>query len=619
MKKIYLLSILIGATSLFAQNKIQEIPILPEIGKEINQKDFNTVNVNKAFGDTLWYEDFGGGLTRNGWATGTLFPWIYTTMPPGGQYSTNVAAINSVTAANGFLSLPSGFYNTPTPPGGFQAMASSITSGPIVINSVSSVLVRWRQAQRYCCSASEQLELQVSNDGFNFVSFDAKFGRQANVFVTEDAEINISSVAANHDTIYLRFYQSASHYYWMIDDIAIVEGPRTGLSLSEYFLLDSFNQRMGFANIPCSQISTVLPGGRVENLGGFPLTNVGVKASIVYNNSTLVYADSSLKVNSLAPMQDSLLVMQTPFLAPSVKGSYTVLFKPESDSINQIPRSESLTFNVTDTIFSRDNNTPDGRIGPGSYVGGDNDGSKMGLFYDIYSPVTATSISIYIDSNAINLGAVVDVELSPFNQAGSVLNNSILPPITGSNLNYTISSSDLGSWVTFPFDSTVTLIPGRYVAIVTQELGNNNGFELMMGRDRIAEGNQPFGLDFVSVLLANDGSPVWGSIFALPMIRLNATDSSGCITVGLEKEVFSGKNVKLYPNPTNGRLNIQLENSLYVDKLDVYNITGKHVFTMAIGSETDIISIDLSERVKGLYLVRLHSKVGIITKKIILE
>ncbi len=609
---------------LFAQNKIEEMPILPEISRAINQKGLNSVHTNKALGDTLWYEDFGGGFVANGWTNVNPnqngFDWIHTTAAPGGQYSTSVAPLQSTTAANGFASMPAGFYNTPTPFAGFINMSSTLNSSAINIAPKGSVILTWQQGQRYCCASFEQIEVQVSTDGINFVAFDAKFGRQANTTVNlETATIDISSVAAFQSTIYLRFYFSATHYYWMIDDIAIIEGANNSLSVNDYFLLDSQNQRMAFSNIPCSQTTSILPGGTISNLGGLLSTNVGIKSSVTFNNSTVLYSDSTPRVSSLLPRQDTTLVMQNPFVMQPIKGQYTALFKPVSDSVNQTPGAESISFNVTDTVFSRDNNNPDGSIGPASYVGGDNDGSKIGLTYDIYSPTTTSSISIFIDSNIVNVGAVIDVELSRLDTIAAALNQLILPPLAVSNLNYIISSSDLGKWITFPFTSPVNLLAGnKYVAIVEQKSGNNNGFELMLGRDRLAELNQPFGLDFVSVLYGNDASPSWANIFAIPMIRLNIA-SGGCITVGVEDQAKVSEQINVFPNPSKGFVNIQLPADHLFEQIEVYAINGKKVLSTTVTDQSNQLEINLADHKKGIYFLRLISKGGVFTNKVVID
>ena len=192
MKKKYVLfALMCSSSAIFAQqnslSRYQEEMVEDSVSPE-ELKSIQSINRVKAAGDTLFYEDFSNGFTANGWTSFDAglnnFNWLYTTQAPGGQYASNVPAIQSTTGSNGFASLPSSFYNTPTPVAGWVNMDALLTSGPIAINPTGNVLVRWQQSQRFCCSSSTaRLELSVSSDGLNWVAFDARFGRGANTAV----------------------------------------------------------------------------------------------------------------------------------------------------------------------------------------------------------------------------------------------------------------------------------------------------------------------------------------------------------------------------------------------------------------------------------------------------
>jgi len=71
--------------------------------------------------------------------------------------------------------------------------------------------------------------------------------------------------------------------------------------------------------------------------------------------------------------------------------------------------------------------------------------------------------------------------------------------------------------------------------------------------------------------------------------------------------------VKMYPNPASGNfVNIDSNEDLVVE---IYNILGKKVKTQKITSTHKKLSI--SELAKGVYLVKLNSSIGSITKKLI--
>ena len=622
MKKIYLLITLLSATTLFAQNTILETPIIPSIEKHVNPKVVKRSHLNKAPGDTLWYEDFGGGLLPNGWVSTnpTLngFNWIYTTAGPGGQYSSATPPINSVTSANGFISLPSDFYNTPIPISGYLPMNSFITSGPIVINSVSNVLLKWRQAQRYCCTSTEQLELQVSTDGVNFSSFDAKFGKQANAIVTEDAEVNISSVAANQDTIYLRFFQSASHYYWMIDDIAIVEGPNNQLEITEVFTTFGSDPYEGYyARIPYPQTQSIGFGASIRNASGFDETNVDLEVTISHNALGQVFNDSSSKVGLITAFADDTFNISTTYGNQYGLGMYTANLIARSDTISVNPAlaQYAIPWTVSDTVFAKDFGNAGGVIGPGSYLGGDNDGSMVGTKYTLKRAWPVTSLSYYIANTVDNVGVEIKAKVWGFDTTQATLDQMIKVPglIAQNPIPYVIQQADLGTWLTLAMFPPVLLPIGQYVASIEQSGGNISNQELRIGRATDIEGLQPYGRNFSSFVYANDSTPVWENIFAQPMIRMNLDFFRG---VNENRKFLQ---LDVIPNPSNGQFTIRLNEQMVISSIHVYNVVGKQVQSLSIGETTQQIEMDLNELDKGVYFLQINSEQNRVVEKIVIQ
>ena len=203
-------------------------------------------SVQKAFGDTIFYADFDSATVANDWTivdnSGNNTPWIWAPQnrAPGGQYSTNVAPLNSTTAANGFMLLPADFYNTPTPGGGFLAMSTYFQSPAIDLrdgngNPRGAVLISWEQSLRYCCSGASELRIEASTDGLTWTSYDASAGQGGNTVWPngQSNEVNLSGALAGADTAYIRFRSGINtHYYWQIDDVLLFEGPGNNVEVS---------------------------------------------------------------------------------------------------------------------------------------------------------------------------------------------------------------------------------------------------------------------------------------------------------------------------------------------------------------------------------------------------
>lgn len=105
-------------------------------------------------------------------------------------------------------------------------------------------------------------------------------------------------------------------------------------------------------------------------------------------------------------------------------------------------------------------------------------------------------------------------------------------------------------------------------------------------------------------------------------------NSSGCKTisdayiytkVGMP-DVFTFSQFNLYPNPTNGVVNIDV-NYIFADKatIQVFDIVGKLVYQseVAVNNATLNTSFDLSNENSGIYFVRINAKGESVTRKVI--
>ncbi|GAA4773880.1 MULTISPECIES: T9SS type A sorting domain-containing protein [Flavobacterium] len=85
------------------------------------------------------------------------------------------------------------------------------------------------------------------------------------------------------------------------------------------------------------------------------------------------------------------------------------------------------------------------------------------------------------------------------------------------------------------------------------------------------------------------------------------------LTTVLSSDSFIQTNFLIYPNPSNGIINISLENNLKLKKVNIYNQLGQLVKTTA----TNVISA--SELAKETYYIEVITNQGKATKKIIVE
>lgn len=89
--------------------------------------------------------------------------------------------------------------------------------------------------------------------------------------------------------------------------------------------------------------------------------------------------------------------------------------------------------------------------------------------------------------------------------------------------------------------------------------------------------------------------------------------------IGYSTTEWSSVNFDLYPNPTNGKVNLVIGKTLQGKAvIEVYNLLGDRVLVQKIHQmrQGETISLDLSRMVSGLYIVKLSTENGCCSKKV---
>jgi hypothetical protein len=260
-----------------------------------------------------------------------------------------------------------------------------------------------------------------------------------------------------------------------------------------------------------------------------------------------------------------------------------------------------------DTSMARDFGSFATAIGPKDFHS-PKDGDRLGIILEFEDSSisisfnrTTLSLSIYISADTSNIGVSVSPRMWVIN--ATAIHNI---PIASNPFSTTITANMLDSWLTIPFFPPTTLGTGSYIVGVEQTNGaiSNKGFSL--GRDTTGEkyswGQTKF------VYLNDTANPRWQAISELAGIRLNYSISgtggipNWCGTTTLTEESSSMQQVKLFPNPSNGL--IELRGIAESDELVVRDVNGRMVHTQRVKENTQ--SIDLQILKDGLYF--LHFK-----------
>jgi hypothetical protein len=87
-------------------------------------------------------------------------------------------------------------------------------------------------------------------------------------------------------------------------------------------------------------------------------------------------------------------------------------------------------------------------------------------------------------------------------------------------------------------------------------------------------------------------------------------------TVGVDEKEMTLENVSIYPNPATDRVTLDLSDNNSPD-IYLYDITGKKVYHKHLQSANKTLSIDLSDFMSGVYLVKIYDDHKMYSGKII--
>lgn len=329
MNKIYSLAIAsLFVGSLSAQKSNLKLDAKPTADASTTQSATEQL-LKKAPGDVLWHEDFRNGLggydvvttNVNAWTSASLgandytFVWKYDNAGPTGQYTTNVGTLESSSAANGWMLFDINAQTDIENNGGFITADAFIQTPAIDASTMPSAIgLEIEHWYRTCCSGSSHpvdifvgyiddtngltwIEKNSGNNSYNTYP-EATGGNNVNVRLMGISDVTNLAKAQTDNSIYVRFYwnsaldASSSYYFWMLDDVKIVELEQNDARQDKIYAGDIYNDFDPYM-IPQSQTQEMIVGSDITNIGGNDLTNVQLDVTItedavgqIYNGQT---------------------------------------------------------------------------------------------------------------------------------------------------------------------------------------------------------------------------------------------------------------------------------------------------------------------------------------------
>lgn len=549
----------------------------------------------------IWSDDFSNPAN---WTIGNINDpnndnWVIGTNGPSGSFA--IAPIASTTADNGFA-----LFDSDLLCGGSQN-AWVAMANPVNLSANSGVVVQFEQ---YFRRFRGDTYVEVSTNGTDWTEIEVNAEIAVNnATLNPDLEmVDISAIAGGQAQVWIRFrYFStvADHgsgagcdYAWMVDDVSIITLPDYEM-ITTWGYTSQFGNGMEYARIPQNQMpSTINAGAQVVNFGSQPQTNVTVTTTITDASSATVGTATS----TFATMNngDTVLSDETITLpSPLPVGLYTATFTISSDQIgsdeNPADNTAYRYFEVTDDWYSLDgiNLVPDSvlrltTLGTGSFTDNNQDVRFLN-YYNVIDQSTFTGVEVVLDANNSMAGSYFIAAV--YDTSEMYVGTPLSSPLVESEPRV-ITEADLAAGVAqVAFMDPLTLDPNAYYVAV--RLFQEGGNDLYILDDITVE--QPFDATMLWIPNDDQGQFIYSNGNAMG-IRLTTDPSVGV------QENPSLTGVSMYPNPTNGQVEIRVQDAGKMT-VEVFNALGALVKTAHFNGTTS--SINLEGNAPGIYSVRI--------------
>ncbi len=537
-------------------------------------------------GVTIFTEDFANGIPST-WTNITVsgpVDWKYTAVGHTGNYPT--AALMSTSESNGWIIIDSDADNF----SGGSAEDAHMTSPIIDCSGFTNVKLEFQQMFRRW--ASDITTVRITTDGgANFTDFVLNSSiTQQGTDNPDYVNIDITTAIAGDPTNvqFVFWWQGAWDYGWQIDDVSVKELDPNDIIIKQ----PSFDADIEYYQIPETHVQSQDYFAFVSNIGYLDQTNVQIDVNVDLNSSS-VFTGTSNPVSTLTVGTDDSLYITTNYI-PSTIGNYDVTFIASQTETDDVIVNNSIvsSYQVTDSVYAIDNNNYGGQWWNQNSLGSGSDGFEIGAVYEIINNDKTLTSTVFIGDSS-DLGVVFELYLYEYDASTGT------STYMNSTDSYSVTSSDLGNWVTLPWNQGYSsLSAGSTYLASALHYGGSDRLFIGYGTNTAISGST----------LSKDVTGGWLNQPRVPMIRLNVDN-----TLAVEEIIVS--NISISPNPTNGLLYINSKNQAEIDYV-IYNSYGKMIKS---GKSMNNTSINLNTLAKGIYFINIIQKGNSITEKIIIE
>ncbi|MCH2229326.1 MAG: T9SS type A sorting domain-containing protein [Crocinitomicaceae bacterium] len=625
MKKIYL-SLVLGGLCFGTATAQNATPtnLLNNFSTELNP--VTTPNYGVKAGVEIWSNDFD---TPTDWTidndgiTGADHGWDI------GSTSQGWWSANGITSTSGgnYAEVQNG---DPTVTPGTQELGVAYTltlASPIDIPNLpgnTSGDAVTLQFEEFGARFYDNQEVQVSTDGTTWTTVrnNSAYSQLTNsggaaYANPETVQVNLAPfIAGNANSVWIRFSWTSEFpaetnpnawvaYGWYIDDVKLFTNPDDDLALWSAYIAGENNSGSEYGITPADQVDANWAiGGRAFNNGVNDQTNLDLTAD--FTAFTATATEASLVSGDTVDME----TIDPLTLTPAVyTGTYTLTSDGETGGTEFANNTLTRTFEISQAwdqtadqtgVYALDGigvypNPSVSSLGSASFTGAE-DGLVLATLYHIKNTTPISGVRLMLNANSVAggeiYGSIKDTTTFWANDMTSLFNTA---PVV-------LTAADISAgYVDALFPAVATLNPGVYYAAA--ELYSNAGASHI----RIADDetvDQPF--DASAIYIPGDQSYTNGTAIGIRLLTGNGV-------IGLDENTLEG--VSVYPNPSEGMLNISNENNT-TNTITVYNMVGKVVLSRTANAST---TINLAAQGTGVYMVEVANENGSFVERVVIK
>lgn len=514
------------------------------------------------------------------------------------QLTTNTSIVPfSFFQPAGFTTASNGFGFIDSDAQGESATQDCILQLNTLITSCANqpyVVLRFSQMFR---GFYDTTSVEVSNNGTTWTEFLCNTDSENNVNSgnPEKVLLDISTVAGNQDTVYLRFrYRASDAWFWAVDDLEIMEQYQLDMvgKNTTFGSIGNWGIEMPYYQIPVEQIAPIALHGRVHNAGYGLQTDVMLTA---VSNDGYVSTSPIEVVNPGLTLTQDLDDLYTP---TSAVGTKTVTTVVSSFGVDQAPENDTLSpisIGINTKYYARSTDVRTGRVTNNFYLYG----FETGNIFDIFSDATISSALVHVNDETTP-GTPLFVRLY------EAISDGVFNLLCESDT-LVVPSLSVDSVFRVRLQVPTQLLAGSSYLLTAGSTGASVPPGLVIGTSNKAE-------LFTSYFKPEDEID-WYSFTETPMVKMNFESA-----LGIEKVQSAAHELNIYPNPTTGKLTITISESFFdaQQPLELLSQEGKRLHTLTYLYTGNSIEVDLSTLPSGSYFIRARVGEQYFTERVIL-